>query len=143
MTGNPTPHAVGKTIRTALVIAAAQVGGALLLTSARSQGMIDEETVTRGVMMLIGLSLAVYGNAMPKTLDGPPSQSLRDVAARQAILRVGGWAMVMGGLAFAILWALAPRDVALIGSMTAVGSATIVTVGYTAWRFLSGRRHSS
>lgn len=143
MSDNPSSGAGRKNIVTALIIAAAQVGGALLLSLARRQGLIDEETVTRGVMVLIGLGIAVYGNAMPKGLEGPPPQSIATAALRQAISRVGGWAMTLGGLAYAGLWAFAPRDIAMMGCIIAVGGAVAVMLGYAAWRIVASRSSAS
>jgi hypothetical protein len=140
MTDKPGSAPGRKTVITALVIAGIEIGGALLLSLARQQGLIEEETVTRGVMVLIGLGVAVYGNLMPKRLEGPPPASVVAAALRQAITRVGGWAMVLGGLAFAGFWAFAPRDIALVGSVTAMGTATVVMLGYTAWRIAASRR---
>jgi hypothetical protein len=130
MNANPSASTAKKRILSALIIAGVQVGGALLLTYARKQGMIDGETVTRGVMVLIGLSLAAFGNTMPKTLDGPP-RSIGQSTAAQSVLRVGGWAMVLSGLAFAALWAFAPRGAAEIASVAVVAAGMAFMLGYT------------
>jgi len=140
---NPGSGRAWKTIRAALIVAGVQVGGALLLTFAHRQGMIDAETAKRGVMVLIGLGLAAYGNRMPKMLEGPPPQSLDVAELRQAIHRVGGWAMTLGGLAFAGLWAFAPRDVAQVSSVAAVVTGTAVMLGYGAWRIFTHHRSTA
>ena len=124
-----------KTIRNALILAGIQIVGALLLTLANKLGWIDSETTTRGVMVLIGLMLVVVGNSMPKTQEGPPEQTVGQVAARQSILRVGGWALTLGGLVWAVLWVIAPRDLATIGSIAAVATAVLVMFVYAVWRF--------
>ncbi|GAB2497559.1 hypothetical protein GCM10027084_08320 [Pseudoxanthomonas sangjuensis] len=142
MNANPVSRDAWKNIRAALVIAGVQIGGALLLTFLRKQGVIDGETTTRGVMVLIGLGLAAYGNRMPKSLEGPPPPSPGLAATRQAVQRVGGWAMTLAGLAYAGLWAFASRDVALVGSLVVVGASVAVTLGYIAWRVCSGHRSS-
>lgn len=123
------------TIRNALILAGIQIIGALLLTLANKLGWIDSETTTRGVMVLIGLMLVVIGNAMPKQQEGPPEQTAGQVAARQSILRVGGWALTLGGLVWSALWAFAPRDLATIGSIAAVATAVAVMLAYAVWRF--------
>lgn len=133
----------GKSIRSALILAGAQVGGALLLALANREGLIDEETKTRGVMVLIGLCLAAIGNRMPKTLDGPPPRSVSLAALRLSVLRLGGWALMLGGAVFAGLWAFAPRDVAFVGSLTAVGAAMVVTIGGCAWWVVNHHRSSA
>ena len=142
MSANPSSNRAWKNIQAALVVAGVQVVGALLLTIAREQGMIDGDTAKRGVMVLVGLGLAAYANRMPKMLEGPPPQSLAVAALRQTIHRVGGWAMMLGGIAFAALWAFAPHDVAKVGSLVAVGAAAAVMLGHGAWRAITYDRSS-
>lgn len=143
MSDHASPRPAVKSIRSALILAGIQLGGALLLAFASAMGLIDDETKTRGVMVLIGLCLAAIGNSMPKTLDGPPPESVSLAALRQAVLRLGGWALMLGGLAFAGLWAFAPRDVAFVGSLTAVGAAMVVTVGGCGWWVFNHHRSSA
>lgn len=133
-----------RSIRSALFLAGMQVGGALALTVANKVfGWIDSEITTRGVMALIGLMLITIGNSMPKQQDGPPSQTVREVAARQSITRVGGWSMMLGGLVWVAFWTFAPRGLAEIGSIAAVGAATLVMLAYAAWRVRALRRSSA
>jgi hypothetical protein len=133
-----------KSIRSALILAGAMLVGTLLLTVAHKQfGLIDQETTTRGVMVLIGLMLVAVGNGMPKQQDGPPSQTIGDVVVRQSITRVGGWAMMLGGLIWVGLWAFAPRDQAQVGSMAAVATAVVVMVAYAIVRYRAHRRSSA
>ncbi len=131
-------------IRHALLLASAMVVGSLLLTIAHKPlGLIDAETTTRGVMVLIGLMLIVVGNRLPKQNEGPPPQSVGEITTRQAIGRVGGWAMLLGGLTWTVLWVLAPRDLAQVGSVAAVIAAVVVMLGYTVWRYRAHRRSSA
>ncbi len=133
MSDHPNIRRLGKDLRATLILAGVQVGGALLLLLANRHGVIDDETKTRGAMILIGLCIAAIGNRMPKAIDGPPPQSVSLAALRQSVLRLGGWALMLGGVIFAGLWALAPRDVALVGSLTAIGATMTVTIGGCAW----------
>lgn len=135
----PMPRPAAKNIRFAFILGGIQVGGALLLTLANKQGLIDHDTVTRGVMVLIGLCVAASGNRMPKTPDGPPPQTLPLAALRHSVLRVGGRTLMLIGLAIAGLWALAPRDVAQAGSIAA-GAAMIVFLSYVVWRVVAYHR---
>jgi hypothetical protein len=133
-----------KVIRNALILVGVQLVGTVLLTLANKVlGWIDGETATRGVMALIGLMLVVVGNGMPKQQDGPPTQTVRDIVVRQSITRVGGWMMMLGGLTWIVLWAFAPRNLAEVGSIAAVGTTTLVMLGYAVWRFLAHRRSSA
>ena len=132
-----------KTIRTALVLAGLQVGGALLLTIAhRVFGWIDSETVTRGVMVLIGVMLVLIGNAMPKQHEGPPAQSVADIIVRQSINRVGGWALMLSGIVWIGLWAIAERGTAEVLGVAAVIAAMLVTGAHSLWRYRAHRRAS-
>lgn len=121
-----TPRTDWKTIRASLVIAGAQVAGALLLALARKQGLLDAEGVMRGAMVLIGLGVAAVGNMIPKSREGLPPPTVELAALRQRMLRVSGWAMMLGGLMFAGLSAFAPRDVAQVAAVLALGGAMSV-----------------
>jgi hypothetical protein len=143
MSDNPRPRPGGKSIREALIIAGVQVVGVLLLTLARKQGMIDGETAIRGVMVLIGLGIIRIGNRMPKMLDGPPAPSLAIAALQQTVHRVGGWAMMLGGLAWVGLWVFAPRDVAQVGSVVSVGAGVAVMFANFAWQAFAYHRSST
>lgn len=137
---NETATPARANVRGALILAGMQLIGALALTAANKLGWIDSDTTTRGVMILIGVMLVVVGNAMPKKFEGPAEQTVGEVVTRQSILRVGGWAMMLGGLVWVALWAVAPRDTATIGSVTAVASAVVVMMVYAVWRY---RKHRS
>ncbi len=133
-----------RSIRSALILAGSMLVGTAALTIAHKVfGWIDQETTTRGVMALIGLMLISTGNAMPKQQDGPPPKSVGEITTRQAITRVGGWAMMLGGLAWVAFWLFTPRDVATVGSIAAVGGATVVMLAYSVWRYRTHRRSSA
>lgn len=123
---------------TFLILAAMQVGGALLLTFARVQGMIDGETATRGVMALIGLGMVGYGNLIPKMLEGPP-RTVRETMTAQAVLRFSGWSLTLAGIIWSALWIFAPRDVALFAGVSVVALSIVATIGYTILRYRAGR----
>lgn len=127
------PSPAWLSIRHALIIAGAQIVGALLLVLAKKQGLISADTTVRGAMVLIGLSLAAIGNRIPKTRDGPTPPTLRLAALRQQVMRTAGWSMMLGGLAFAGFWAFAPVDVARTGSVIALGGSLAVMCGFVTW----------
>lgn len=126
-----------KQILFSLKLAAVMVGGALLLSLARQQGWIDAALVVRGYNVIMGLALAAYGNAMPKLMDGTPPSSLREATLRQAVGRVGGWAMTLAFLTWAALWAFAPQQFAMVGSLVAVGSCAALMSAYALWKYAS------
>ena len=140
MNENPNPR-IRQDILFSLKLAAVMVGGALLLTLARKQGWIDQELVTRAYNVILGLALAAYANAIPK-MYGPPPQTLHHATLAQAVRRVASWALTLAFLVWTALWVFAPRDIAQIGSIAAVGAGVVVMFGYLIWkakRSASGR----
>lgn len=96
---------------------------ALGATFARKLGYIDADTVTRIVIGANGLMIAWYGNRLPKAF-------VPSAWARQ-LRRVAGWSLVLSGLVYAVLWALAPIPLAVAGGSAAVLGGIAVTVGYS------------
>lgn len=140
MSENPNPR-IRQDILFGLKLAAVMVGGALLLTLAHKQGWIDQEMVTRAYNVILGLALAAYANAIPK-MYGPPPQTLHHATLAQAVRRVASWALTLAFLVWTALWIFAPRDIAQIGSIVAVGAGVAVMFGYLIWkakRSASGR----
>ena len=131
-----------KSVRAYLVIGGVQVIGCLLLVLAKRQGLIDGEGVMRGALVLIGLGLAASGNMIPKMMDGQQPHTLALAALRQKIMRIAGWALMLGGLAFAGLWAFAPTDVAQVWAMVALGVSLAVMIGFVVrWIFAFHHTH--
>jgi hypothetical protein len=95
---------------------------ALGATFARKLGYIDGDTVTRVVIGLTGLMIAANGNRLPKVVV--PN------AYAQRARRVAGWSLVLSGLVYAGLWAVAPIQVAIWGGSGAVVAGIAVTLGY-------------
>jgi uncharacterized membrane protein YeiB len=140
MIDNPNPR-IRQDILFGLKLAAVMIGGALLLTLARKQGWIDQEMVTRAYNVILGLALAAYANAIPK-MYGPPPRTLHHATLAQAVRRVTSWALTLAFLVWAALWAFAPRDIAQVGSIVAVGAGVVVMFVYLIWkatRSASGR----
>lgn len=107
--------------RRSLVLALALVALSLTLALAGRAGLFGADAATRSSMILTGLILAYYGNDIPKTV-------LRSAAALRAH-RIAGWSFALGGVLTVVLWAFAPLDLALAGTLCAVGLAVGVTVG--------------
>jgi hypothetical protein len=105
-----------------LAVAGGLIAVALSATWARNRGLIEAETVTRLVMGTIGLMLVWYGNRMPKAFV--------PAARTRQIQRLGAWSMVLSGLAYGLLWALAPIDVATVGGCAVVIAGLLVTFGF-------------
>jgi hypothetical protein len=95
---------------------------ALSAVFAHKLGYIERDTVTRVVTGVTGLWMAWYGNRIPKAFAP-------NAHARQA-QRVAAWSLVLSGLVYAGLWALAPMPVAIWGGTGAVLAGVAVTLGY-------------
>lgn len=95
---------------------------ALVASYARKLGYLDNDSVTRIVLGFTGLMVASFGNRIPKTF-------VSSALARQAN-RVAAWSLVLSGLVYAGLWALAPIPVAIAGGCGAVLLGIAVTFGY-------------
>lgn len=98
---------------------------ALGVSFARQLGYLDGDASIRLAVGVNGLMIAYYGNRMPKTL-------VPNACARQ-VNRVGGWAMVLSGLAYVGLFAFAPIPVAVMVGSGAVLTGLAVTLGYSLW----------
>lgn len=127
-----------KRLAPVLALAAVFLAVAAGLRFAAGQGAITDDLAQRAVQVLIGLGLAAYANVMPKQI-GAPRKSAKAETRSQAALRVGGWSMTLAGLAYAGLWAFAPRDFADIAGMVVVAGAMVLTLGYAVWCFTACR----
>jgi hypothetical protein len=89
-----------------VVAAGCKLAAALGWPAAEASGWAQ-----RGTMVLIGVFLALVGNAMPKTL--PPLDATNcDQSRLQRLMRVAGWTWVIAGLALAIAWLTLPSRIA-------------------------------
>jgi hypothetical protein len=126
-----------KQITPALITAAFMLAVAVGLKYAQGLQLIGSETAVRAIQVMIGMSLAVYGNFIPKNIASASCAAPRF----QTPARLGGWLFALAGLSYAGLWAFAPVAVANVAAMPIVMAATVITGGYCAWAVLSGRWH--
>lgn len=121
-----------------IACAAVLAGAALALKYAAARHAISADQATHGYQVLLGLVLAIYGNAIPKNL---PRFRGDDAFAgrRQALLLAGGWLFTLAGLAYAGLWLFAPAGIASDVGMALVGAATALVAGYSLWGCVAGR----
>lgn len=113
---------MNRDVMRSLAWAGSIIGLALASNFAEQQGYIEGDMPGRIVLGATGLMIAWYGNRLPKTLA--PSASTRQVN------RVAGWSLALSGLVYAVLWAFAPFQVALIGGCGAIIAGMAVTIGY-------------
>lgn len=128
------------------IVVALVLGALILLASgglrlAEEAAIVGADGARRAMQVLIGLVLAGYANFMPKQLK-QMQESPRAESRAQSVLRVGGWLMVLAGLAYAALWAFAPLAIADGASMAVVAAALIATVGYALWSCTFRTRNS-
>lgn len=105
---------VSRTIVLNIRLALATLVVAVLLKAAARAHLFGVESTTRSAQMLIGLFLAVFANFIPKK-DGASVMTRRT-----------GWAFALAGVAYAIMWAVLPVDVAFPFGLAVIG---VVTVG--------------
>lgn len=95
---------------------------ALAASAARNLGYIDQETTLRIVLGATGLTIASFGNRIPKTF-------VPGVGARKA-QRVAAWSMVLSGLVYAGAFVFASLSTAVVVGCGAVILGMAVTLGY-------------
>ncbi|XHS76958.1 hypothetical protein ACFJGW_14620 [Burkholderiaceae bacterium UC74_6] len=113
-------------LRGALLIAAAYV---LLPVLAREFGWhgLDAAAVIRMNGVLVGAFLVLWANAIPKVLV-PLDRLSCNPAREQAMRRLVGWVMVLGGVAYSLAFALAPAAVAARLAICLLAPAVLVAV---------------
>jgi hypothetical protein len=120
-------------IRRSIVLAVAMLAGAALLKLAAHAHLFGADSADRSAQMLIGLELAIFANFIPKNVSAS--------ARYRPTLRVSGWVFFIAGLAYAVIWAVAPAGIAFALGMTTVVSAIVVAAGHCLWA--SNRRASA
>jgi hypothetical protein len=113
-------------LTSSLALAGLLIAVSVGLAFLERHGVVGAEEATRGAMILTGILLAVYGNVIPKSLS-------RLSAKGESLQRVTGWATVVSGLGYAVIWAFAPIGIAAVASMAAVLIGFACVVGYCVW----------
>jgi hypothetical protein len=111
-------------------------GGAKLLE--RFDLLGGEEFSHRMVRALTGLVLAYIGNSIPKTLT-PLDRLCCDPARVQAFQRWSGWIWLLAGVGYAIVWLVAPLDLATPISMAVLVIAIALGLTLLIWLRRSGQ----
>ena len=122
---------IHRNLATALIAAGTYIGGAFALKVAERADYLSHDTVVRALAVFTGLALAVYANFLPKTLGSfrNPASAIR----MEQVLRVSGWAYMLGGLAYAVTSLLPLSDTV---PLALLGTATAYVLGYTIWAFM-------
>ena len=82
--------------------------------------------------ILSGLVLAVIGNAGPKVTEVLKPGCFSTVEG-MAVKRFAGWTFVLAGLAYALVWAFAPIQLAEDTSIPLVAGALLLALGRVLW----------
>jgi hypothetical protein len=132
-------------IRRALWIAAIYLLMSVVLHALRQRGLVSAGTVVRLTGMVTGIVVLVAANAIPKRLV-PLARLSCDPAREQALRRLAGWALVLGGLGYTLAYALAPIAIAGKLANSLLAPAGIVVAGimvYCVWMRVSARRRGT
>ena len=111
---------------------------ALVLRWAAAHHVVSRDIPLRGLEMLMGLMIAFYGNAIPKTLQRLREGKVEGGRA-QSLRRTIGWLLTVGGLGFAAVWASAPLSEAVGWSMAVIGTAIGLIVVCIVWTHMASR----
>jgi hypothetical protein len=93
-----------------LGLAAFMIAASAALVAAKSYGLIGGEVPLRGTMVLIGLVMVFQSNLAAKY----------ETKYSARVQRFAGWAGVVSGLAYTVIWAFAPLKIAAFASMAPV-----------------------
>ncbi len=120
------PRATRAPVIRALIVAA------LILAAAAAMALLSPEHLDPGASRrllgaLLGFVVAVYANAVPKALS-PLIETRCSLARQQAVRRFVGWALVLGGLAYAAVWLVAPLDSANLIAGSLLGASLLAAV---------------
>ena len=123
-------------IRRALLIAAVYLSAAVVLSELRQHHVVSADTVVRLMGMLMGSVVLLSANVIPKKLI-PLERLSCDPGREQTVRRLGGWALVLGGLGYTLAYALAPIAIASTLAICLLAPAVLVVAGIIArcaWR---------
>ncbi|HZZ33287.1 MAG TPA: hypothetical protein VFE10_14980 [Phenylobacterium sp.] len=114
-----------------LGFAGVYIGGTFALKAAEHAGVIPHGAGGQALQVFNGLILAIYANFLPKRLGNfrNPASAVR----MEQVLRVSGWAFMLGGVGFAVA-SLLPIPVEV--PIALLSSATAYVLGYCAWAFM-------
>jgi len=118
-------------IRRSLSVAALYLLTAVTLDQLRRHQALGAETVERLMGVLMGTVAILGANALPKRLV--PLARLTCAPARdQALRRMAGRVLVLGGLGYTLAYALAPIAIASTLAIGLLAPAVVVAAAFTA-----------
>ncbi|WP_323144869.1 hypothetical protein [Massilia phyllosphaerae] len=115
-------------IRRAFLVAAGYLLTAVLLNTLRQGGIVSAETAMRVMGILIGSTVLLSANVLPKKLV-PLARVSCNPGREQTLRRFAAWTLVLGGLGFALAYAFAPIAIASTLAICLMAPAVIVVAG--------------
>lgn len=121
-----------------LIVAGLLLGAAAVLSSLAPE-RINPEFAQRLIGMLMGAVVVLYSNAAPKAL--PRKLATRcGSSGQQDFRRFAGWTLVLGGLGYALIWLIAPIEIANLLSGVLLAAAVLLVLVRLAWVATRGTR---
>lgn len=105
------------------------------LAIAQRLDLIGNGIADRVFGAVIGIMLAVYGNAVPKNLERLEGRQCRP-SRIQSFQRFAGWTMVVTGLLYAAVWIILPSDIGKPVSTVILGTMVLLLAPRLAWCLL-------
>jgi hypothetical protein len=99
------------------------------LAAARGIGFLEADAARRAIGLVIGVMVVVVGNFLPKLrpLGSPGGNSAEATAAE----RSAGWVLVLAGITYIALFAVAPLDkAALLSSVLGIGALVVIAANW-------------
>ena len=121
-----TPKTWRREVGQGLVVAGVLLQAAVIIRSLTPDSM-STEAATRISGALTGMVLIFYANAVPKTLPSW-SRMRRDPRGEQALRRLVGWSLTVGGLGYSAAWMAAPIESALALSTSTLGASLMLVI---------------
>ena len=105
---------------------------AMALALGEKMGVLDAATVKRGMGLILGITVVITGNFLPKTrpLNAP---GVNPSGAAAAAERFAGWTLVLVGIAYVALFSIAPLERARTVSSVLGISAMVLIAANWAW----------
>lgn len=121
-----TPKTWRREVGQGLVVAGVLLQAAVIIRSLTPDSL-STEAATRISGALTGMVLIFYANAVPKTLPSW-SRMRRDPRGEQALRRLVGWSLTVGGLGYTAAWMAAPIESALALSTSTLGASLMLVI---------------
>lgn len=121
-----TPKTWRREVGQGLVVAGVLLQAAVIVRSLTPDSL-STEAATRISGALTGMVLIFYANAVPKTLPSW-SRMRRDPRGEQALRRLVGWSLTVGGLGYTAAWMAAPIESALALSTSTLGASLMLVI---------------